>query len=57
MEPGVIDCLLHCQSLVDISAHEAFDHISSLVAEVLICVAVSIELGTLDRLVQILYPT
>ena len=56
MEPGVIDGLLHCQSLVDISAHEAFDQASSLAAECLICIAVSIELGTLDRLVQILYP-
>ena len=51
------DGLLHCQSLVDVSAHEAFDNILGLVAEGLICVAVSIELGTLDRLVQILYPT
>ena len=57
MEPGVIDGLLHCQSLIDISAHESFDHTSSLAAQGLICVAVSIELRTLNRLVQILYAT
>ena len=50
------DGLLHCQSLVDVSAHEAFDNILGLVAEGLICVAAPLELGSLDRLVQILYP-
>ena len=51
MEPGVVDGLLYGQSLVDICAHETFNNILSLMAEGLICVAVSIELGTLDGLV------